>query len=300
MRNEELDEGVEADSETADRYLGEALYLQNLGRDEEARRYYESALELNEQDTDAHGNYAYLLVKLARVGQARFTDAERHFKRALELAPDDVVVLNNYAGFLAERGRVDEADNLHKRILELEGNSAFAHEQYAVFLAIHERAEEAEFHFKEALELPRTRPPVAVNFNYAEFLSDEGRFEEAEVYYKRALEFEPGLLSAQREFVSSIAGVDVDIADATYEARMVGVNESLFASIRRDYAAFLFKVGRLEEVEYNFKRSLELDEDPRTHLGYAKLLKALGREEEANKHFEKAGGIQDETAEGIY
>ncbi len=71
---------------------------------EEAERHYQRALELREEDPEAHINYAILLAGLDRP-----KEAERHYQRALELREEAPEAHANFAIMLIGQGRYPEA-----------------------------------------------------------------------------------------------------------------------------------------------------------------------------------------------
>ncbi len=68
-----------------------------------------------------------------------------------------------------------------------------------------------------------------------------------------------------------------------------------------NYAILLKNLGRNEEAEKHYKRALEIDpDDAEAHYNYAILLQNLGRKKEAEKHYKRALEIDPEYAAAHY
>lgn len=119
------------------KYVNEGLYdciaccYYYLQFYDKAKAYFEKALKLDPDFSDAHNNYAHLLEK-------EFNDiegAKKHYKIALKIDPDDAIVHHNYAHLLEEKFNDIEGAKKHYKIaLKIDPDDAIAHFNYAVLL----------------------------------------------------------------------------------------------------------------------------------------------------------------------
>jgi len=80
------------------------LAYMEQGKNEEALKKLQHALELNPDSANANHYIAELYRKLGKN-----PEAEEHYRKALSVAPSDPMLLNNYGVFLCSQHRLDEA-----------------------------------------------------------------------------------------------------------------------------------------------------------------------------------------------
>ena len=126
--------------------LGESLASE--GRQQEAIRLYEAALQHNGDYPEAHNN---LGVALATRGDAR--GARDHFQAAVRLMPDYAEAHNNLGALAALSGDRDGAIRHYQRAITLRPSYAKAHLGIAEALLGAGRAGEAAVHLEAALRI---------------------------------------------------------------------------------------------------------------------------------------------------
>jgi tetratricopeptide (TPR) repeat protein len=141
-RNEEaircFDKAIELDPQDARAWNNKGNCLRLLGRHEEAIRCFDKAIELDPQDAAAWMNKGTALGSLDRLDEAIYC-----FDKALELDPRFVEVWGNRGTTLDGLGRHEEAICCYDRVLQLD-------QLYADALIIKALAEEKIGQFREA------------------------------------------------------------------------------------------------------------------------------------------------------
>ncbi len=112
-----------------DRYNPDILFklgfvLQKLSRDDEALRYYKSAIEIDERDEFVHNAIASLYRKMGE-----FEEAEDHLRTSLELDEQNPITYFNYANLLVDMQKNDEAKSMYEKALELKPDFSEAKEE---------------------------------------------------------------------------------------------------------------------------------------------------------------------------
>jgi tetratricopeptide (TPR) repeat protein len=135
--------------------LGTALI--ELGRNEEALVFLETAVALDPGYPKARVNLAVSLIALGR-----FDDAETQLRQTLEILPTHVNALINLGELLQRRGDLEASLGHLRTAVEYGPNRAFAHSSLANVLLRMGRRDEALHHFREATRLnPHTPNPLA-------------------------------------------------------------------------------------------------------------------------------------------
>jgi tetratricopeptide (TPR) repeat protein len=257
---EELKRRVAENPDDPEVYSDYAFYLDEFpDRYRESEPFHRRAAELDPTNANAQAHYADILRRLRRLEEAR-----TYYDRALELDAENTCILNSYAFYLGELGLNDETEEVYKKIIKAEPDDPSWHNNYAVFLACVGRQAEAAFHFARAGESSVETADVTELYNYASLFKEQGKFGEAEDYYKSIIAFGEG----------------------------AGTNLRVLALAYRDYAEILYEQGRLGAAEKHYRLSLELDEQTEIHFAYATVLEALGRVKVADRHYEKAKGME--------
>jgi len=162
--------------------LGNALL--DLGRAEEAVRYFEESLRVMPDNQPTHNG---LGIALAAVG--RFDEAIAHYQRALELRPEDPLAHNGLGSALDDLGRVDEAIVHYHKALEFDSEFPAAHNNLAAAFVRQGRIEEAISEMRAALEFESGNPDY--HYNYAILINQQGDIEQAVRHLEQALELDP-------------------------------------------------------------------------------------------------------------
>jgi len=158
--------------------------LEELGRYEEAEKYYRIALRINPRYDDAYNNYGMMLFhKLHRV-----SDAEQQYRKCLSITPMHQVCHTNYAKLLQHTSRYKEAEYHFKQCLAVNEANVNCQHYYGVFLYELGRWSEAKYHLKKAIEL---NDCASYRYNLGKLLCDLKEFHEAEEQFQQCLKTEP-------------------------------------------------------------------------------------------------------------
>jgi type IV pilus assembly protein PilF len=156
-----------------------AKYLRD-GRLQTAQEKLDKAIEQDPKNADAHGAYALLSMRLGKTDEAR-----SHFETAIDLRPDDPKIINNYATFLCQEGDYDEGiarfvDAAQNPLYESPAN-AYANAGQCAREA--GRIDEARKYFQRALRV--SRRSASALFGGAQLEYDQGRLRKARDYLER-------------------------------------------------------------------------------------------------------------------
>lgn len=170
------------------RFLGELLA--RTGRVEEAMELYREGLSRHPDDAELHARLGLLLAD--RGGGA---ETERHLEEAIRLSRDFRPELHvAHGGWLAEHGRLEEAEREYRRVLERDPKHPGARNNRAIAYYRTGRPEEA---IRELRELVADFPRHAdAHNNLAAIAVERGDWRGAEEHSRRALEVHPGLVEA--------------------------------------------------------------------------------------------------------
>lgn len=268
-------------------------------RDEEAERFGLRALEIFEAAAEPDlGKIAGVLDCLGLVywAQGRNDEAEPLLRRALDLSERSsgrdsqkmASSLTNLGVLCFSEGRWDEAEELYLRALEIEERElgpdhpdvALSHNNLAAVYLRQDRLDEAEDAFRRALAVSeKTLGPEHPNVGMARgnlggLLVETGQFEQAEEFLR-----------------SSLA-----IYEANFEPDHLWLAYPLTS-----LGDLAHREGRLDDAEGYYRRALAIREDLPpddgdlgvTIDGYAELLRARGRDAEAQRLEERRSSSTD-------
>jgi Tfp pilus assembly protein PilF len=158
---------------------------------EEPRRLLEEAVRLDPQSGDSH---LYLGIVLGKLWEPDLADF--HFNRAIVLTDLPAFYRGVYGNYLAEDGRLTEAEHELSTAVDLDPNCNTTIRDYARLLTVLGRDGEADAYFYLAVSLdPEDKWS---NYHYGEFLALlEGREKEALDYLRRAVALDPAYKAAQ-------------------------------------------------------------------------------------------------------
>jgi tetratricopeptide (TPR) repeat protein len=181
-------------------YSNLGVYVESLGRHDEAYENFKKAVELNPDNENNQNNMGHVLLKLAeRDGftPQRLEEMMGYFRRALALNPSSIAARRGLGFALVRANRPNEAIEQFSRTLTLRPNDPESWSAHAVLLATAGQANAAEQSFRRALEL---------NPNYVDALRglamlcmQQKRTGEAIQYLERAVRIKPNYAEAQFE-----------------------------------------------------------------------------------------------------
>lgn len=254
--------------------------LARAGRTNEAVDAYREALRRVPDSEDAH---AQLGILLARQGGG--AEAESHLREAIRLSPEFRPEVHVALGaWLAEHGRLDEAQREYANVLEKDPNNAGARNNRAIALLESGRLAEAETEL-EALVKVQPRNADAHN-NLATIALEHKDWTRAEVETRAALDANPGLVPAW-----SNLGIALDeqgnYAEAERAFRRALEEDPTYWQARNNLATTLRKSGRSTEAAALFEQVLEaVPTNPDVHLELGDLYYGpCGDRERARAHY---------------
>lgn len=156
-----------------------ASYLQEgyLGA---ANDKLQKALRQNPKSVQANSVYALLLNELGKTDEAA-----KYFKKSLKLAPEDSQVLNNYGTFLCNQGEIDKAvEQFQKALLDpLYNTPEYAFSNAGACLLDVPDFERAEVFLRKALQRNKTLPTALYQMAKLNYL--KGRYAVSKNYLDR-------------------------------------------------------------------------------------------------------------------
>jgi tetratricopeptide (TPR) repeat protein len=166
------------------RLTNDGIGLLELGRQEEAREAFRSALDIDPDNAGALGNLAIVETQLGDDEAALV-----HVQAAVRAAPEEAVHHYNLGRLLALRKRYEEALSSLKRAIEIDPDYSYAYNELGnVYLDL-DHPSEARKVFEAGLRRDRTL--AKLHKNLARAVLAEGHPEEAALHLKTALSLYP-------------------------------------------------------------------------------------------------------------
>ncbi|MCA8995537.1 MAG: tetratricopeptide repeat protein [Planctomycetaceae bacterium] len=165
--------------------LAYARWMEVSGQPDEARKNYESVLQVEPENVNA-------ILGMARLNQqtGQAAEAEKGFQKALELSPQHPEAHFGLGRLYGSQNRWSDAIGPLEKALALNPNDSDYRYQYGLALAQTGRTSEALPHFI------RTIGDAEAHYNVALILKDQGRLPEAERHLQIALQKKPEFAAA--------------------------------------------------------------------------------------------------------
>ncbi|HZF70785.1 tetratricopeptide repeat-containing glycosyltransferase family protein [Sulfuricurvum sp.] len=148
-----------------------------LGRDDEAEKYWRSAIAMNDGAIDAYNELGILLKNLKR-----FDESESVYAQAIKCAPKDAKLYNNLANLYRETGCFEKAVEEYKEAISHDPQYAEAYRNLGTMYKELHRYEEAETAYKAALQIAPDCVRTRANLGF--LLLELGRYEEGWPLYE--------------------------------------------------------------------------------------------------------------------
>ena len=126
--------------------------LAEQGKYDDARAQFETAIQLNEHNAQAHGNLGRLLALEGQPDQAL-----EHFRTALNIKPGDADVRRSFGSVLKEQGKIAEALVQYQEALRLEPSADTRMELAGLYCQVGKAREAIEQYHKLLLVQPDSR-----------------------------------------------------------------------------------------------------------------------------------------------
>jgi Tfp pilus assembly protein PilF len=211
---------------------------------------FRHALDVTHDNWLAHGEYGLFLAE-----QGRLPEAEWQINQAVRINPKSYKILTNLGMVVARQGRLAEAITLWERSLAMKPGYAEPRNNLGVALAMEGRFPEAEAQFRQAL---RDRPgyPEAVS-NLAGVLEKTNRSREAVAAYRELVGLKPEDVEARIKLGAALL-TSGDPAGAEEELRRAIAQDPSRGAAFYTLGAILARQGRGAESRLCYERAKSL------------------------------------------
>jgi tetratricopeptide (TPR) repeat protein len=274
----------------AERVCDIGASLRRLGKEEEAIRYFDKALEIDPRCAMAWAGKGASLDSLDRI-----QDSLKCYDKALEINPRLSHVWNNKGISLARLNILDQALKCYEKALEIDPEFFVAWANKANALEGLGRTDEAITCYNRALQIDPEHGPALLG--EGNLLYKLNRFKEALPFFDKALEKDFNNTEILKMKILCLMELNrINEAVICFE-RVIQI-ESPFedASLWRGKAMCLEQLGRFEEAIECCDKALEYE--PRNAGAWilkASCLRRLGRFEESKRCYEKAMKLKSRT-----
>jgi len=274
--------------------------------------------DIREQFLDA---YSFLRAGMGNEHTGDHKGAERAYRRGLAVAPDNVELHNALGWTLFQDGRTEEAVAEYTRALDLDPKHAKAHNNLALALVELGQPEAAAEHFRASLAV---EPKAEIYSDLGFVMAQLGHSKEALADYRKALELDPNCASAHFNLAATLvregdfAGAEAHYRQALpgrataethnglgYVLAHQGRQDEAIAEFRtavdidphfspayNNLAEALEQQGKLEDAAETYRRSLAELPSAGAYTALGRILRELGRADEAADQFSKAQAMQ--------
>lgn len=249
------------------------VLLSGRGEITEARRHYETAIDLRRDYVEAHTNLGLLLAR-----EGRTTEAMRSYRQALATKPTHAPAMFNHAMLLDRTGDLSAAAEQYAEALRCEPNLPEAHFRLGTIHLRQGRPDEAMAAFQSELRLNPDH--AGARNNLANLLIQQNRLEEAEVHLRRALRIKPGY--AEAYFNLGVLLTRRKQPGPAIDALSRGLKLKPDANMHLLLARLLVSCGRGEEAATHFSAATRLAPDlADAYAGLAAIRAGQGKWDEA-------------------
>lgn len=274
--------------------------------------------DIREQFLDA---YSFLRAGMANENTGDHKGAERTYRRGLEIAPDNVELRNALGWTLFQDGRTAEAVAEYQRALAANPQHAKAHNNLALAMVELGEPEAAAEHFRASLAI---EPTAEIYSDLGFVMAQLGQWQEARANYQKALELDPNCASAHFNLAAtSVREGDFAAAETHYRQALPGRataethnglgyvldhqgrHDEAIAEFRtaieldphfwpafNNMAEALEQQSKLDEAAEYYRRSLAERPSAGAYNALGRVLRELGRADEAADQFSKARALQ--------
>lgn len=231
------------------------VYL-HQGQLDKALDCYRQALTINPDFAEVHNNLGILFTR-----QGKNNEAIEEYRKAIELKPSRVEFYNNLGNLLANQGRTAEAIPLFQKALEIEPENAKVHYNLANIAFAQGRWQEAIEHYQVALkEMPDS---VHAHYQLGLALERRGQVAAAEAQLQTVIELDPLHVTAKNNLAWLLAtSSEPSLRDGPKAVQLalqaVQLSSSLSPQILDTLAAAYAEAGQFPEAVQTARRALEL------------------------------------------
>ncbi len=169
-------------------HLNVAIFLNDIGRTDQAEIHLKKAIELKGDFIAARQAYGILLGK-----ERRDNEALQQFEQLISIGKNNLPVICGYANFLVERkpikGWAKRAEELYKHALSIDSNHIQSRISYALLLKRQKRNQEADEQFRAVVD--KNNQDYHARHAYGVFLKEIGKYDKSIEQLEKA--FDPHL-----------------------------------------------------------------------------------------------------------
>ncbi|MGA2137853.1 MAG: tetratricopeptide repeat protein [Verrucomicrobiia bacterium] len=229
------------------------ITLARLGRQQEAMRHWEQALQITPDYIEVHNNMAVILRQ-----SGKLEEAMQHWEQVLRIHPDDADAHNNL-GVASERtGRTQQAIGHYEQALRIKPDFAEAHNNLGAALWHSGKLEAAIGHLQQAV---RIKPDyVEAHNNLGIALRQAGKLEEAIGHFQQAVRIKP-------DYVQTYCNLGDTLGQAGRVGEAIGHFEQAlrikpdYAEAHYDLGIALEQTGKLREAIGHYQQALRIKPD---------------------------------------
>ena len=267
--------------------LGDALM--RMGREDEAERWYQRALETKVQT----GRVSWLLsLGSIESKRNRHEQAAEWYQKALRIDPNNAAAQHNWASAMLRLNRIDEADEGYRRAIALDPRNARAFFGRAQIAQRRGSMYAARDRYLRAAEIDPSEP--AYHYAAAQTMLRLGERKRAERSLQKYRRAKAEIYRAQgqafmrrQEWKAALARLLPSIE-----------TDPTLADARRDLGFCYLQLGRLEQARAEFLAALELEPDSPPSLLYLGVCEfQSGRLEEAERRLRQAVKMRPEMTD---
>ena len=168
-------------------YTAIARLYEESGKNAEAEKYYQMALNEKADDLNAMLGYARF-----QENQGRINEAVALYQKAVQTHPKEAAAYNNLGLCFARRGKLNEAASALGQAVQLDPRNPLYRNNLATVLVDQNRLPEALANFREV------HGEAAAYYNIGYLLNKKGQTDAAEHNFAQALRIDPKMAPAQK------------------------------------------------------------------------------------------------------
>lgn len=268
-------------------------YFQS-GQPTKAEPLLKQAISLEPGLPGAHFNLALILQSMHR-----YEEAIPVFEKAIFINPNDIEARINLGIALAKLGRNSAARTQLKAALALQPSHPVAHFNLAEVEVADKNNEAAAIHF--GLAIAAGPQPIAAYVGLVYSLRELGRIAEAIKCCEEGLAHDPSNVELQFHYAAALHAAG-RYEEAIEWHRKVVPRMGNVAMAHFNFAVTSYALNAYEDTLSHYQRALELglpaDFAVTAELQSAATLQTLGRDEEADRIFDRVIAEQDDSLDG--
>ena len=252
-----------------------------VGRFDDARSCYSSALTLTPEYADACYNMANILRELKNPDEAI-----SYYKKTVKIIPEHIEAYNNMAVLLCEQGKAESALLIYKKILEIKPYFYNALNNMGHIYKDQKNFDDAMSCYKKSIKADPGRPEAYASMG--SMLQITGRLNEAVKYYKKAINIKPDFYEAFNDMGTVF--LELNMLQPAMECFIKAATINPFTpNVYNNIGNVYKKKGRFNKAAKCYEKGIDLNPDLfETYYNLGLVYGKTGRFEEAVGCYKKA------------